>query len=306
MKKSVSMFLLLMISVMLVGCDASAVNEPPQVMPAPTPEASLPTPEPLPVETPEPIPAATPETTPPTEPEPTPEPEPDPMESALFELFPDEEFVHIGYADWSGHMFSRVRDGALFAHCGEQHTFPELNEVTHGELVDPGAILRQEWEQAMIFHESRMEVGGYPLDDTLWLPNFDDFLRAYRSNMQLRGRWDDFAQLQFRDWRDSHFAWDNGVVAVGVHTVWEGDTPTEFVVTAWFVMERDETGSPHWERFELLRSTDGLLIDYDGFLIGGLTFIAPDFASDLWDIMAMLDTATTTAEIEAVQRAFGQ
>jgi len=189
-----------------------------------------------------------------------------------------------------------------------QITFPRGDDVFvpdlpgGGEPVEPGVGVRPQ------LVASNMRVGQYPThwrDDRNAYVRYVDFyadMQAHNSNMSLQGT---LAQLGSHEWvglqARSSMVWHNDTVSVGIIRL---ENPEDGVwgrmsVQAWFTNGRDpDTGDMSFDNFEIFYTDDMWAINPAGFGFGR------PFAEQVWDVIAMLDTAQSMSAIEATQRAF--
>jgi hypothetical protein len=156
------------------------------------------------------------------------------------------------------------------------------------------------------FQANQMRVGVYPANweenAWIWFSAIDDALMAHGSNQKMQGSRKRLEGNFFLP-GEIHIVWNNGVVSVGLFMVENptGDPAWKMSMLAWFTYELDpQTGNPSYEQFEIGNSTmldRPLALHLDAGL-------HTDFAKQVWDALAMLDTAASMADILAAQSAF--
>ena len=161
------------------------------------------------------------------------------------------------------------------------------------------------------FVANQMQVSAYPEGWQGERPHvnfieFDEALMNINSNYKLQGDKEQLGRPTFYDSGSGSVVWSNGVVSVGmvVEPIIDAMSITEtttFTIQAWHTYEIDPTtGEISYEPVQFISTTDINTI-YTAPRSHGMFY---QFAQQLWDVMALLDTAVSLEDIYAAQRAF--
>jgi len=181
----------------------------------------------------------------------------------------------------------RASDGAIFMD-NHQHTFPG-REGLIGNNLQP------------TFKTNKIKTGSYPAslsrNDYVTFAAFNDALVKIDSNHKLQNDRSQLANLKFAVKGGDSVVWNNGIVSVGLFMMADtgSDNAAKLSLRAWHTFEKDlATGNPSYEMTEICYTTEL-------FEINTHSALSSDFAKELWDAIALLDTAVSISDIQAAK-----
>ena len=182
----------------------------------------------------------------------------------------------------------RASDGAVFID-GQQYSFPK-EESPLGDTILP------------TFATNKMLDGAYPASwkgrEYITFTEFCDSLIKIKSNQKLQNNFADLANTNFAIKGGDCIVWNNGAVSVGLFMSADSASANlaKLSLRAWHTYEEDlTTGNTSYVLTEIISTTNTYSLDNASFTL--------EFAQQLWDAMAFLDTATSQTDILSAQEA---